>query len=88
VASGEVPVAEASILKVLSNEARLELLGETLQALGDVSLIRKGSPGALADSRRAPFGNQRMDAVINLFGGGNNDIQRDIIATHGLGLPR
>ncbi len=88
VASGEVPVAEASILKVLSNEARLELLGDTLQALGDVSLIRKGSPGVLADSRRTPFGNQRMDAVINLFGGGNNDIQRDIIATHGLGLPR
>ena len=73
---------------MLSNEARLRLLGDTLQALGDVSLIRKGFPDAVVDNRNSSFESQRREAVINLFGGGNNDIQRDIIATHGLGLPR
>ena len=88
VASGEVPVAEASMIKVLSNELNLKLLGDTLQALGDVSLIREGFPDAVTDSRNSSFESQRRGAVINLFGGGNNDIQRDIMATHGLGLPR
>jgi hypothetical protein len=31
---------------------------------------------------------QLREAPINLFGGGSNDIQRDIIAGHGLGLAR
>jgi alkylation response protein AidB-like acyl-CoA dehydrogenase len=88
VAAGEVPVAEASLIKALSIEARLRLLGDTLQALGDVGLIRRGFPDAVVDSRNSSFGSQRLEAVINLFGGGNNDIQRDIMATHGLGLPR
>ncbi len=88
VAAGEVPVSEASMIKVLSNELHLKLLGDTLQALGSVGLIRKGFPSAVVDSRNSSFESQRRGAVINLFGGGNNDIQRDIMATHGLGLPR
>jgi len=88
VANGEVPVYEASALKVLSNEIRVSLCGEALQMIGPAGLARHGSPGAREDSSGATLERQLRDAVTNLFGGGSNDIQRDIIATHGLGLPR
>ena len=88
VANGEVPVYEASVLKVLSNEFRVTLAGDVLQMLGGAGLIRRGSPGAWLDSSGDTIERQLRDSVTNLFGGGSNDIQRDLIATHGLGLPR
>ena len=50
--------------------------------------MRLGSPGAVIDETGSTFEQQRRGSVVNLFGGGSNDIQRDIIATHGLGLAR
>ena len=88
VANGEVPVYEASLLKVLSNEFRVTVCGEVLQTLGARGLVRHGSAGALTDTSGETIERQLRDAVTNLFGGGSNDIQRDIIAIHGLGLPR
>ncbi|MCH8900748.1 MAG: acyl-CoA dehydrogenase family protein [Chloroflexi bacterium] len=88
VANGEVPVYEASLLKVLSNEFRVKLTGEALQMLGSAGLIRRNSPGAILDSSHDTIERQMRESVINLFGGGSNDVQRDIMATHGLGLPR
>jgi alkylation response protein AidB-like acyl-CoA dehydrogenase len=88
VAAGDVPVAEASMLKVLSNEARVTMCANALQILGSDGLVRRGSPGALADASGGTIERQLRESVINLFGGGSNDIQRDIMATHGLGLPR
>ena len=88
VANGEVPVYEASLLKVLSNEFRVKLTGEALQMLGSAGLIRRNSAGAILDSSRDTIERQMRESVINLFGGGSNDVQRDIMATHGLGLPR
>ena len=88
VANGEVPVYEASLLKILSNDFRLKLCGEAVQMLSSSGLIRKGSPGAPLDSADRALESQLIGSVIGLFGGGSNDIQRDIMATHGLGLPR
>ena len=88
VANREVPVYEASLLKVLSNEFRLRLCSEAVQMLSSAGLIRKGSPGAPLDSAGRSLEGQLTGAVIGLFGGGSNDIQRDLMATHGLGLPR
>ena len=88
VANGEVPVYEASLLKVLSNEVRVKLCGDALQMLGSAGLIRRGSPGARLDTSNDTIEHQLRESLINLFGGGSNDIQRDIMATHGLGLPR
>ena len=88
VASGEVPVYEASLLKVLSNEFRVTFFGETLQMLGSAGLVRRGSAGAWLDSAGDSIERQLRESPINLFGGGSNDVQRDIIAIHGLGLPR
>ena len=88
VASGEVPIYEASLLKVLSNELRVKLSGQALQMLSGAGLIRRGSPGARLDPAGDTIERQLKHSVINLFGGGSNDIQRDLMATHGLGLPR
>lgn len=88
VANGEVPVYEASLLKVLSNELRAKLLGDALQMLGSAGLVRSGSPGARRDLSRDTIERQLRESPITLFGGGSNDIQRDIMATHGLGLAR
>ncbi len=88
VADGEVPVYEASLLKVISNEVRVSLCNDALQMLGDPGLIKRGSAGARRDHATDTIEHQLRESVINLFGGGSNDIQRDIMATHGLGLPR
>jgi len=88
VANGQVPVYEASLLKVISNELRTTLAGEALQIAGIDGLIRYGSEGALADSGGEALERQLRDSATLLFGGGSNDIQRDIIGFHGLGLPR
>jgi alkylation response protein AidB-like acyl-CoA dehydrogenase len=88
VANGEVPVYEASLLKVLSNEIRTTLAAEVLQIAGADGLIRDGLSGALADTTGETLERQVRDSATLLFGGGSNDIQRDIIGFHGLGLPR
>jgi len=88
VANGEIPVHEASLLKVLSNEFRVTFSGEVLQMLGEGGLLRRESPGAHLDSSDDAIERQLRESTILLFGGGSNDVQRDIIATHGLGLPR
>jgi len=56
--------------------------------LGSAGLVRRGSAGAWLDSAGDSIERQLRESPINLFGGGSNDIQRDIIGFHGLGLPR
>jgi alkylation response protein AidB-like acyl-CoA dehydrogenase len=84
VANGEVPVYEASLLKVLSNEFRATLSGEALQIAGIEGLLRHEGTDDIGESLEREMRN----SATNLFGGGSNDIQRDIIGFHGLGLPR
>lgn len=88
VENGQVPVADASLLKVMSNEALIRFAGELLQSFGARGLLRQESAGALWDETHDTFERKLRGATINLFGGGNNDTQRDIIGTHALRLPR
>lgn len=88
VANGDVPVAEASMLKVLSNEFKLRHLADVVQMLGAPSLLATGSAGGLVDEWNQSYEAQLRGSSVNLFGGGSNDIQRDLMAFHGLGLPR
>ena len=55
-------------------------------AIHSFSVVRSGSPGALTEAGRI----ERLyrTASIITFGGGTNEIQRDIIAIAGLGMPR
>jgi alkylation response protein AidB-like acyl-CoA dehydrogenase len=56
-----------------------------LEVLGPTGSLRRGSPSAALQGRieRAMQG-----ALILTFGGGTNEVQRDLIALFGLGMPR
>jgi alkylation response protein AidB-like acyl-CoA dehydrogenase len=87
-AEGQVPVHEASMLKVVSNEVNVKVQSLALQALGPRGLVRREGAQPLLDLAGITTERQLRRSLVNLFGGGSNDIQRDLIATFGLGLPR
>jgi 3-oxo-4-pregnene-20-carboxyl-CoA dehydrogenase beta subunit len=82
--SETVRVADASVTKVFSS-ARTQRLG---QLLADV-VGRHGDPAdeATADLMRWLDVQTKRNLVLT-FGGGVNEVQRELIATAGLGLPR
>jgi alkylation response protein AidB-like acyl-CoA dehydrogenase len=82
---GEVPYYEASLLKVQSSELQVRLLNDALQMLGASGLIKRGSPGERLNGQ---IERALKSSLVLIFGGGSNDVQRDIMATHGLGLAR
>jgi alkylation response protein AidB-like acyl-CoA dehydrogenase len=55
-----------------------------MEVLGPSGVVRDGSPGAVLRGRV-----ERMHraSLVLTFGGGTNEVQRDIIAAAGLGLP-
>jgi len=77
--------ADASATKVFGTEFYIEAYRLLMEVLGDEAVVRAGSPGALIRGRleRAYRG-----ALILTFGGGTNEIQRDIISMVALGMPR
>jgi 3-oxocholest-4-en-26-oyl-CoA dehydrogenase alpha subunit len=52
---------------------------------GEAGTIRAGAPGAVADGR---LERGAREGTINTFGGGVNEVLRDLIAVSALGLPR
>jgi alkylation response protein AidB-like acyl-CoA dehydrogenase len=85
VASGKISPADASSAKVFGTEFFTEAYRLLLEVVGPAAALRKGSPGAVVSGRieRAMQG-----TLILTFGGGVNEVQRDLIALFGLGLPR
>jgi 3-oxocholest-4-en-26-oyl-CoA dehydrogenase alpha subunit len=83
--AGEDTTIAGTMLKVWTSELRAKI--------ADTAMAVQGMDGQL-DSRdpRAPFGGRAEAAYrwapIHRFGGGANEILRDIIAQQGLGLPR
>jgi alkylation response protein AidB-like acyl-CoA dehydrogenase len=77
--------ADASATKVFGTELFVEAYGLLLEVIGVAGYLRRGSPGAVLKGRleRAYSG-----TLILTFGGGTNEVQRDIIAMVGLGMPR
>ena len=82
---GDVNPARASAAKVYSTETLIEVYRLLLEVLGPVGTIKVGSPGAVI---RGEVEREWRHCQINTFGGGVNEIQREIIAMLGLGLPR
>jgi len=77
--------ADASAAKVFGTELATEAYRLLMEVLGPSATLRQDSPGALLRGRV-----ERMHraALILTFGGGTNEIQRDIIGMVALGLPR
>jgi alkylation response protein AidB-like acyl-CoA dehydrogenase len=82
--SGTLNPADASAAKVFGTELAPEAYRLLMEILGPSATLRQDSPGALLRGRV-----ERMHraALILTFGGGTNEIQRDIIGMVGLGLP-
>ncbi len=77
--------ADASATKVYGTELALEVYRLLLDVVGQAGYLVDGSPGALLRGR---LEQQARTQTIFTFGGGTNEIQRDIVAMIGLGMPR
>jgi alkylation response protein AidB-like acyl-CoA dehydrogenase len=77
--------ADASATKVYGTELALEVYRTLLEVVGQAGYLVEGSPGAILRGR---LERQARSQIIFTFGGGTNEIQRDIIAMIGLGMPR
>jgi alkylation response protein AidB-like acyl-CoA dehydrogenase len=86
IASSAEPLgpAAASATKVFGTEFALEAYRLLMEVLGPNAHVRDGSPGAVLAGRV-----ERMHraALILTFGGGTNEVQRDIISATALRLP-
>lgn len=83
--AGGMDVALASATKVYGSESVVEILRKLMDIVGANGLVRAGSSAALL------MGELEYEVranTINTFGGGTNEIQRELIAQFGLKLPR
>ena len=85
VEAGRMDVALASTAKVYGSETVIEVLRQLIEIVGASALVRAGSAAA------ALLGELEYEvraATISTFGGGTNELQRELIAQFGLGMPR
>jgi alkylation response protein AidB-like acyl-CoA dehydrogenase len=82
---GRLDPAGASAVKVYGTETLIEVYRLLLEVLGCSGALRPESPGSLL---RGQVEQQYRACQINTFGGGVNEIQREIIAMAGLRMPR
>ena len=80
---GALGMGEASAVKVFGTELTQQVARELLEVL-DGAGTRKGDDAPLRGALESAY----RIAVINTFGGGANELQRDIIAMAGLFMPR
>jgi alkylation response protein AidB-like acyl-CoA dehydrogenase len=76
--------AAASATKVFGTEFATEAYRLLMEVLGANAHVREGSAGAVLAGR---IERMHRSSLILTFGGGTNEVQRDIIAAAGLGLP-
>ena len=76
--------ADASAAKVFGTELATEAYRLLMEVLGANAHVREGSAGAVLAGR---IERMHRSSLILTFGGGTNEVQRDIIAAAGLGLP-
>jgi alkylation response protein AidB-like acyl-CoA dehydrogenase len=82
---GTLAPADASATKVFGTEFYLDGFQLLMEILGPRGYLARGSPEAVAAGH---LENLYRSLMILTFGGGVNEVQRDLIALFGLGLPR
>jgi 3-oxocholest-4-en-26-oyl-CoA dehydrogenase alpha subunit len=82
---GVLDPAESSTVKVFGSESFVRAYQLLLEVMGQSGYVKEGSPGAILQGKIERY--YRTTLVLT-FGGGVNEVQRDIIATVGLGMPR
>ncbi len=81
---GVVGPADASATKVFGTEFAVQAYRLLMEVLGANAFVRDGSAGAVLSGR---IERMHRAALILTFGGGTNEVQRDLIAAAALGLP-
>ena len=76
---------DASVAKVYGSEFFIEAYRLLMEVLGQESTLTQNSSRNLLGGRLEML--YRISSILT-FGGGTNEIQRDIIAMIGLGMPR
>jgi alkylation response protein AidB-like acyl-CoA dehydrogenase len=82
---GVLEPAHASVAKVYSSETVIDVYRLLLEVIGVAGTVEEHSPGA---TLRGRLEREWRGCQINTFGGGVNEIQREIVAMLGLGMPR
>ena len=84
IAADTLSPADASAIKVYGSEFYVEASRLLMEVHGAAGCLHHSSAGAVLRGRLEKF--YRMSFVLT-FGGGTNEVQRDIIAQFGLQLP-
>jgi alkylation response protein AidB-like acyl-CoA dehydrogenase len=82
---GQVSIADSSAVKVYGTTQYCECYGLLLEVLGAGGVLKGDSPGSVLAGR---LERSYRGTLILTFGGGTNEIQRDLIAIFGLSMPR
>ncbi|MFD9666440.1 acyl-CoA dehydrogenase family protein [Rhodococcus sp. NPDC059968] len=77
--------ADAGATKTFGTETHVDVYRTLLGILGAAGRLRPGSPGAILAGQIEQISRQ---SVVNTFGGGVNEVLRDMVGTLGLGLVR
>ena len=85
VARDRLTGATAGSVKVYGTETHIDVQRSLSQVLGAAGRARPGSSAAALHGQVEQLTRQ---SIVNTFGGGVNEVLRDMVATHGLGLPR
>ncbi|MFI6517636.1 acyl-CoA dehydrogenase family protein [Spirillospora sp. NPDC050679] len=85
VEQGTLTGAQAGAAKVYGTETHIEVQRALTGVLGAAGRIRPESPGAVLHGQIEQLSRQ---GIVNTFGGGVNEVLRDMVAVQGLGLPR
>ncbi|SEN04514.1 Acyl-CoA dehydrogenase [Mesobacillus persicus] len=74
-----------SMNKVFAAELNQKVFDTCMQIMGMFGQVAAGSEWTIANGSAQTYAQKRL---VHLFGGGANDIQRDLVARFGLGLPK
>lgn len=85
VVDGTLSGAAAGAAKTYGTETHIDVQRTLQQILGAAGRIRPESPGAALAGQVEQLSRQ---GIVNTFGGGVNEVLRDMVATLGLGMPR
>jgi hypothetical protein len=82
---GRIPELEASALKLFATELSRKLASTGMEILGLYGQLERGSKWA---PLRGRISLAYLDSISGPIGAGTSEVQREIIATRGIGLPR
>jgi alkylation response protein AidB-like acyl-CoA dehydrogenase len=88
---GLVPNHEASAVKIYAAELNQRTYNTALKIFGLYGQLERGEKGGASERRsinKGRFARTYLQAVASTIAGGTSEINRNIIATRGLGLPR